>query len=100
MATNKFVALENGKLKLKREDALPIPEKTRKLRKVIESAMPRIRIEDLLAKVAVRTEFSVNLKPPPEIFERSLNLRKTKLAALIAHGTNLDFQRWATARMR
>ncbi len=89
LATNKFVALENGKLKLKREDALPIPEKTRKLRKVIESAMPRIRIEDLLAKVDVWTEFSVNLKPPPEFFERSLNLKKTKLAALIAHGTNL-----------
>ena len=87
--TNKFVALENGKLKLKREDALPIPEKTKQLRKVIESAMPRIRIEDLLAKVDVRTEFSRHLRPPPEIFERSLNLRKTKLAALIAHGTNL-----------
>jgi len=29
------------------------------------------------------------LKPPPEVFERSLNLKKTKLAALIAHGTNL-----------
>jgi TnpA family transposase len=89
LPNNKFVALENGKLKLKREDALPIPEKTKKLRKVIESAMPRIRIEDLLAKVDVWTEFSANLKPPPEVFERSLNLKKTKLAALIAHGTNL-----------
>ena len=89
LPNNKFVALENGKLKLKREDALPIPEKTKKLRKVIESAMPRIRIEDLLAKVDVWTEFSKHLKPPPEVFERSLNLNKTKLAALIAHGTNL-----------
>jgi hypothetical protein len=58
LPNNKFVALENGRLKLKREDALPIPEKTRKLRKVIESAMPRVRIEDLLAKVDVWTEFS------------------------------------------
>jgi TnpA family transposase len=89
LANNKFVALENGKLKLKREDALPIPEKTKKLRKVIESAMPRVRIEDLLAKVDLWTEFSANLRPPPEVFERSLNLKKTKLAALIAHGTNL-----------
>lgn len=89
LATNKFVALENGKLKLKREDALPIPEKTKKLRKVIESAMPRIRIEDLLAKVDLWTDFSASLRPPPDISERSLNLKKTKLAALIAHGTNL-----------
>ncbi len=89
LPTNKFVALENGKLKLKREDALPIPEKTKKLRKVIEAAMPRIRIEDLLAKVDGWTEFSASLRPPPDISEKSQNLRKTKLAALIAHGTNL-----------
>jgi hypothetical protein len=86
---NKFVALENGRLKLKREDALPIPEKTKKLRKVIESAMPRIRIEDLLAKVDAWTEFSKHLRPPPDISEKSQTLKKTKLAALIAHGTNL-----------
>ena len=89
LPNNKFVALENGKLKLKREDALPIPEKTKKLRKVIESAMPRIRIEDLLAKVDAWTEFSKHLRPPPDISEKSQNLKKTKLAALIAHGTNL-----------
>ena len=71
LANNKFVALENGKLKLKREDALPISEKTKKLRKVIESAMPRIRIEDLLAKVDLWTEFSASLRPPPEISEKS-----------------------------
>ena len=89
LPNNKFVALENGKLKLKREDALPVPEKTKKLRKVIESAMPRIRIEDLLAKVDAWTEFSKRLRPPPDISEKSQNLKKTKLAALIAHGTNL-----------
>ncbi|MGI8544763.1 MAG: Tn3 family transposase [Aridibacter sp.] len=89
LAVNKFVALENGKLKLKRADALPIPEKTKKLKKVFESALPRIGIEDLLQTVNYLTAFSKQLRPPPGIRESSRHLKNTKLAALIAHGTNL-----------
>lgn len=89
LPTNKFVALEDGKLKLKRADALPVPEKTKKLRKVFESAMPRIRIEDLLQTVNVLTDFAQELRPPPGIRESAAHIKNTKLAALIAHGTNL-----------
>lgn len=89
LPTNKFVALEDGKLKLKRTDALPIPEKTKKLRKVFESTMPRIRIEDLLQTVNFLTDFAQELRPPPGIRESATHIKNTKLATLIAHGTNL-----------
>lgn len=95
LPTNKFVVLENGKIRLKKEDALPIPEKVKKLRKVIESAMPRIRIEDLLAQVDYLTQFSSLFRSPPEMRESSAQLKKTKLAALIAHGTNLGLSTMA-----
>lgn len=95
LSASKFVALENGKLKLKRADALPVSEKVKKLRKVCGSALPRIRIEDLLLKINHLTGFSQELRPPPGIRESSSHLKNTKLAALIAHGTNLGISTMA-----
>lgn len=89
---NEFARIHNGKLKLKRQDAIVEPENTKQLRRVLEAALPRIRIEDLLLEVDARCLFTKELRPlkgGTDGHLRGLRLRQTKLAALIAHGTNL-----------
>jgi TnpA family transposase len=84
-ATNPFAAVRNGNLKLKRPDALVIPESTVRLRHVFESSLRRVRIEHLLQDVDTQCRFTEAFRcarkeaPPPHVL----------LAALIAHGTNL-----------
>ena len=51
LPANPFAAVQDGKLKLKRPDALPIPRSVRHLRATIKACMPRVRIEDLLQDV-------------------------------------------------
>lgn len=90
---NDFASIRDGKLKLKRQDAVIEPENTKQLRRVLEASLPRIRIEDLLLEVDARCDFTNELRPLQGGIGarhlRGLRLRQTKLAALIAHGTNL-----------
>jgi TnpA family transposase len=90
---NDFAAIRKGKLKLKHQDAIIESENTKQLRRVLEASLPRIRIEDLLLEVDVRCDFTNELRPLQGAIGgghlRGLRLRQTKLAALIAHGTNL-----------
>ena len=51
MPQNGFAAIRDGGLCLKRLDALDIPNRVRELRRVLETHLPRIRIEDVLAEV-------------------------------------------------
>jgi hypothetical protein len=48
---NRFAAVRNGRLKLKRTDALPIPRELQRLREAFQASYPRARIEDLLQDV-------------------------------------------------
>lgn len=92
LGNSNFAVIRNGKLKLKRQDALIEADETKQLRRVLEAALPRIRIEDLLLEVDARCDFTSELRPLQSSAGghlRGLRLRQTKLAALIAHGTNL-----------
>jgi hypothetical protein len=51
LARNRFAAVHNGRLKLKRTDALPISPELRQLREAFQASYPRVRIEDLLQDV-------------------------------------------------
>lgn len=87
---NKFVEVRNGELRLKRKDALKIPESTKNLRRVIEANMPQIRIEDLLYEVDLLCGYSKELRTLPGYDPRpGENQYGALLATLIAHGTNL-----------
>ncbi|MEO6589025.1 MAG: Tn3 family transposase, partial [Pyrinomonadaceae bacterium] len=86
---NQFAAIENGTIVLKKNDAVGESARTKQLRRVIEAALPRIRIEDLLSKIDFLTGFTDDLRSLGGIREKTDGLRKTKLAALVAHGTNL-----------
>jgi hypothetical protein len=96
-------------LKLKRRDALEISPAVGRLRRVIESSSPRVRIEDLLREVDRRCGFSRIFQPLSGYESRPDNIYSTLLALLIAHGTNLgiaamgqkraeDYRRHAAAR--
>jgi hypothetical protein len=89
LPANPFVRIQNNRLRPKRDDALEIPPRVKELRRVIETHLPRIRIEELLMTVDrwcgfTRAFTSLSDAPP----RRSLP-STALLAALIAHGTNL-----------
>jgi TnpA family transposase len=86
---NPFATVTDGRLHLKRPDALEIPERVKQIKRVIETSLPHVRIEDLLQEVDRLCGFTRELRPLSGYEPRGGNLYQTLLAALIAHGTNL-----------
>ena len=86
---NRFAAVRNGRLKLKRRDALLIPPVLRELRATIAASLPRVRIEDLLQDVDEWCGFTAAFQPLGGYQPRGGDPHRSLLAALIAHGTNL-----------
>jgi TnpA family transposase len=89
LATNDFAAVEQGQLRLRRPDALPVSPEVRRLRREIEGRMPRVRIEDILLDVDRRCGFSRAFRPLAGYEPRARDTYRALLATLIAHGTNL-----------
>lgn len=89
MNKNPFASIAGGRLKLHTRDALPISAEVKTLRGLIESSLPRVRIEDLLREVDAQTHFTRAFRPLGGYEPRSERLYPALMAALIAHGTNL-----------
>ena len=88
--TNSFAAVENGRLKLKKADALPIPPAVRQLRATIKASLPRARIEDVLQDVDEWCGFTRAFQPLGGYEPRVKDPHRPLLATLIAHGTNFS----------
>lgn len=88
-ADNRFASIQHAKLKLKRRDALDVPEGVRDLRRLIEMHLPRVRIEELLLKVDSWCRFSREFLPLGDQAPPSGRVGPALFAALVAHGTNL-----------
>ena len=86
---NRFAAVRDGRLKLKRRDALPVPPALRQLRVSIGASLPRVRIEDLLQDVDEWCGFTRTFQPLGGYEPRGADPHRSLLATLIAHGTNL-----------
>lgn len=86
---NPFATIQNGELRLRQPDALPIAQQVRKLRAVFASSMPQVRIEDMLRQVDQWTGLTRALTPLGGYEPRGEDNYRTLLAAIIAHGTNL-----------
>ena len=88
---NRFASVKDGRLKLKKRDAMPIPRALRELRATIGASLPRVRIEDLLQDVDEWCGFTRAFQPldgyQPQ--PRGADPHRSLLATLIAHGTNL-----------
>jgi TnpA family transposase len=90
LPSNHFAAVRDGRLKLKRRDALPVPRVLRELRATIGASLPRVRIEDLLQDVDEWCGFTRAFQPLGGYVPRGAgDPHRSLLATLIAHGTNL-----------
>ena len=86
---NRFATVQDGRLKLKQPDALPVPRAVRELRDTIKASLPRVRIEDLLQDVDEWCGFTRAFQPLGGYEPRGGDPHRPLLATLIAHGTNL-----------
>jgi hypothetical protein len=84
-----FAKIQNGKLRLKRDDKAIIPASVTRLQKAIDASMPSIRIEQLLMEVDKLTDFSRHFIPVQNHKSRPKNFYKTLMAAIISQATNL-----------
>jgi len=89
LANNDCVTIRRDPLHLKRRDALDLPPRLQHLRRTVEGALPRVRIEDLLTQVDAWCDFTRVCRRPDERASRIPTFSTTLLATLIAHGTNL-----------
>ncbi|HTP51679.1 MAG TPA: Tn3 family transposase [Anaeromyxobacteraceae bacterium] len=91
---NPFVSLLDGRLEYSRDDAHAEPDDVGELRRVIETHLPRVRIEDLLMEVDSWCGFTRELVPP-DGYRSGGAAYPALLASLVAHGTNLGISTMA-----
>lgn len=84
-----FAQIVQGKLILKRDDKTPVSNEVARLQSIIDTAMPAIRIEQLLIEVDQMTAFSRHFIPLQQHHSRPKNFYKTLIAAIISQATNL-----------
>lgn len=84
-----FATIQDGKLKLKRDDKVALPAAVTNLQKVIDASLPSIRIEQLLMEVDQLTHFSRHFTPMPNYQLRPQHFYRTLMAGLISQATNL-----------
>jgi hypothetical protein len=89
LPANPFVTIQQHRLRPKRDDALEVPPRVKELRRVIETHLPRIRIEELLMTVDRWCGFTQAFTTLSDAPPRPTNFQTALLATLIAHGTNL-----------
>src|SRR5205823_11551962 len=82
LGSNPFAAVRDGRLHLKRPDALEVPPRVEELRRVIEIHLPRVRVERLIAEVDSWCGFTGALKPLGGYQSRSDSLDAALPAAL------------------
>jgi TnpA family transposase len=88
LPVNKFCSVIDGSLELGRMDATPSDvDKTKAL---LETTLPKVRIEDILLFANKKCNFLNEFKPPPGYEVKSSDkINKILMAAIIAKGTNL-----------
>ena len=86
---NPFATIRDGRLHLKRPDALEAHERVKQVKRVLETSLPHVRIEDLLQEIDRLCGFTRELRLLSGYEPRVGNRYQTLLWALIAHGTNL-----------
>jgi TnpA family transposase len=89
LPANPFVTIQQNRLRPKQDDAREVPPRVKELRRVIETHLPRIRIEELLMTVDRWCGFTQAFTTLSDAPPRPTNFHTALLATLIAHGTNL-----------
>ncbi|EHL30010.1 Tn3 family transposase [Legionella drancourtii] len=89
LPTNDFVTIKDGKFHFTKDDALVIPPEVVQLRKLIQSRMPTVRIEKLLAEASRLSGCLEGFTPFYEPEKTAKFPLKPLLAAILAHATNI-----------
>lgn len=89
LAANPFADIVDGRLKLRRDRAALIPKRTKELRDALQGELPLCRIETILLESDEWTRFCEAFTPMPGS-RASRPSKEVLLAALAAHGLNLD----------
>ncbi|WP_242604772.1 Tn3 family transposase [Legionella busanensis] len=84
-----FANIKNGNLFLKRKDKIDIPDDAERLQALINSYMPKIKIEQLLIEVDHLTGFTKHFTPIHGQKGRPENFYKTLIASILAQATNI-----------
>jgi hypothetical protein len=80
LSNNPFVTIRHDRLRPKRDDALDVPPQVKELRRVIETHLPRIRIEELLMTVDRWCGFTQAFTPLSDAPSRSIDVSTALLA--------------------
>lgn len=94
LPSNKFIKIKNDKIRFSKDDPDPEPIEVKNLRQLIESDLPKIRIEQLLMEVDALCGFSKEITPLGGFNNLHKKLPE-RFAALVAQGTNLGIHAMA-----
>lgn len=89
LSHNDFVTIRRDRLHLKRRDALELSPRLKQLRRTIDGALPRVRIEALLTQGDAWCDFTRAFHHAGERAPRVPTFTLPLLATLMAHGPNL-----------
>jgi TnpA family transposase len=89
LAQNSFATTVDGRLHLKRRDALEVSAQVPALRRAMATHLRRVRIEDLLREVDTWCHFTRALRPLVGVPPLAERFYSTLLAALVVYGTSL-----------
>lgn len=84
-----YARIENGQLKLRKNDTMTLPSSVSRLQKLIDSNLPSIRIEDLLMDVDRLVGFTRKFNPINKHESRPKHFYKTLIASILSQATNL-----------
>jgi len=84
-----FAKIVNGKLKLHKKDKYDPPPEVKRLQTIINSYLPKIKIEQLLIEVDKMTGFTRHLVPIHGQKSRPKNFYKTLIAGILSQATNI-----------
>lgn len=84
-----FAKIVNGKLKLCKKDKIDPPPEVKRLQALINSYLPKIKIEQLLIEVDEMTGFTKHFVPLHGQKSRPKNFYKTLIAGILSQATNI-----------
>ena len=86
-----FATIKNKKLKLRKKEKVEIEEDVKPIQSLIDSYLPKIKIEQLLVEVDQMTGFSKHFTPIHGQKRNNENSYKTLIASILAQATNIGF---------
>ncbi|MFQ6116107.1 MAG: Tn3 family transposase [bacterium] len=87
--TNPWAEIVDGELKVKRVEVVEIPDEVEQVKKLITSALPRVKLPDLLIEVDQWTHFTRHFTYFSGQESRTKDLQKCLFANFIGQGCNI-----------